>query len=155
MTTTYSVLHIDDDPATTRFITSMLRKRGIEAAELNDPSIALEELMLHDYRVVLLDIDMPGIDGLDLLKQIKQRDGGISVIMLTGLVSQTSVLKSMRYGALACLFKPLKDIQPLLDALATAFDSTTRWWATVEELSEMRREHSMGPQLVRAQEHLT
>ena len=139
-TTNYPVLHIDDDPATTRFVTTMLHKHGIEAAELNDPTAALDTLLANNYRVVILDIDMEGIDGLELLKKIKQMDGGIHVIMLTGLVSQSTVIRSMRYGALACLFKPVRDVRALVEVLHVAFDNTTRWFDSLKALAEMRKQ---------------
>ena len=135
----YPVLHIDDDPAITRLVTKLLRKKGIEAAELNDPTQALDVLLKHNYRVVLLDFDMPGINGMELLTNIKRRDGGINVIVLTGLISQATALTAMRRGALACLFKPLDDIKPLLDAIQIAFDNTNRWWDTLRKLADMRR----------------
>lgn len=145
----YPVLHIDDDPAVTRMVTLLLRSRGIEAAELNDPERALDILMTHDYRVVLLDIDMPGLNGLDLLSRIKHRDGGVNVIMLTGLVSQTSVLASMRRGAMACLFKPIDDPQTLIDAITIAFENTNRWWDTLGHLSALRRQGAPQRQPIR------
>jgi DNA-binding NtrC family response regulator len=141
-TTCYPVLHIDDDPTITQLVTSLLRKRGIEAAELNDPMRALDVLLEHDYRVVLLDIDMPGINGMDLLTQIKRRDGGVNVIVLTGLVSQATALMAMRRGALACLFKPIVSIKPLLGAIQVACDHTNRWRNTLQQLSDIKRKVS-------------
>lgn len=140
--TCYPVLHIDDDPTITRMVTSMLRKNGIEAAELNHAERALDVLLKHDYRVVLLDIDMPEINGMDLLTQIKRRDGGVNVIVLTGLVSQATALMAMRRGALACLFKPIVSIKPLLGAIQVAFDNTNRWRETLQQLSDIKRQVS-------------
>lgn len=137
---TYPVLHIDDDPAVTRMVTRMLQKKGLEAAELNDPHQALDILLKHDYRVVLLDIDMPGINGMELLTSIKRRDGGVNVIVLTGLISQATALMAMRRGALACLFKPINDIQPIIEAIQLAFDNSNRWWNTLRQLSDMKRQ---------------
>lgn len=136
---TYPVLHIDDDPAVTRLVTRMLQKKGLQAAELNDPHHALDVILTHDYRVILLDIDMPGINGMELLTSIKRRDGGVNVIVLTGLVSQATALMAMRRGALACLFKPINDIQPIIEAVRLAYDNTNRWWRTLRQLSDMKR----------------
>ena len=61
--------------------------------------------------VVLMDIDMPGKDGLTLLREIKQRDAGIKTIMLTGMVSMETVLHATRLGAEEFLFKPIKDLK--------------------------------------------
>ncbi len=135
-----AVLHIDDDPQVTRLVAARLRRHGYEVTSLTDPRGALRELMQNQWRVVLLDIDMPGVNGLDLLREIKAYDGGVQVIMLTGVVSMNTLLQSFRLGAEACLFKPLTDDRPLLDALADTFRKIDRWWETLEELSRRRCE---------------
>ncbi len=142
----YPILHIDDDPAITRLVTSLLRRKGLEAEELNDPMLALDVLLKHNYRVVLLDFDMPGINGMELLTKIKSHDGSVNVIVLTGLISQATALTAMRRGALACLFKPLTDLQPLLDTIQIAFDNTNRWWDTLRRLSDLKRKEQQSVQ---------
>ena len=134
-----SILHVDDDLQVTRMVAQRLNVHGYQVTSLNDPSLALKELMCNQWRVVLLDIDMPGINGLDLLREIKAYDGGIQVIMLTGLVTLTSILQSFRWGAEACLFKPLGSIEPLLEALGDTFRKIDRWSEALEELSRRRQ----------------
>ncbi|MBX7168405.1 MAG: response regulator [Pirellulales bacterium] len=136
---TRTVLHVDDDPALTRVIAKKLEKRGFQVVQLNDPTKAIEELMRTQVRVVISDIDMPQLNGLDLLKQIKAFDGGVQVLMLTGLVTMTSVLQSLRWGAEACVFKPIADVDPLVAALDDAFRKLDRWWHALEELSHRKR----------------
>ncbi len=133
-----AVLHIDDDPQVTRLVAARLKSHGYEVISLNDSRGALRELMQNQWRVVLLDIDMPGVNGLDLLREIKAYDGGVQVIMLTGVVSMNTLLQSFRFGAEACLFKPLADERPLLDTLEDTFRKIDRWWDTLEELSQRR-----------------
>lgn len=138
--TKHSVLHIDDDPQVTRIVNRQLSLRGYEVTSLNDPSLVVDYLLENECRVVISDIDMPGINGIELLQQIKRQDGGVQVIMLTGLVTMTSVLRSLRLGAEACLFKPLTKVDPLDQALQDSFRKLDRWWNTLEELSQRRRE---------------
>lgn len=133
-----AILHIDDDPQVTRVVAARLHTHGYEVISLNDSRGALRELMQNQWRVVLLDIDMPGVNGLDLLREIKAYDGGIQVIMLTGVVSMNTLLQSFRFGAEACLFKPLADERPLLEVLKDTFRKIDRWWDTLEELSQRR-----------------
>ncbi len=45
-----------------------------------------------------------------------------------------------RRGALACLFKPINDIQPIIEAIKLAFDNSNRWWNTLRQLSDMKRQ---------------
>ena len=133
------VLHVDDDPAMTRFIGHFLTRYGFETRAVNDPQLAIPELLRSEARVVLLDIDMPGINGLDLLRKIKECDGGVQVIMLTGIVNLTSVLDTLRSGAEACFFKPLQDITPLIEALNDTFRKLDRWVLTIQQLQQQRR----------------
>lgn len=133
------VLHVDDDPGTTRLVAAMLGAQGIDVTQLNDPRQALDMVLNGNYRVVVLDIDMPGVDGIELLQQIKHADGGTAVIMLTGIVSLSSALRTMRRGAHACLFKPLVDADALLECIREVTRNMHRWWDTLKQLSELRR----------------
>jgi CheY-like chemotaxis protein len=133
------ILHVDDDPEVTGLVAEYLKDRGYESVAVHDPRQVIARLPCYQERVVLLDIDMPHITGLELLPQIKKFDGGIQVVMLTGLVTMTSVLQSLRLGAEACLFKPITDIEPLFDALEACRRKLDRWWNTLDELSRRRK----------------
>jgi len=111
------VLHVDDDPATTRVIAVQLRKFGIDVQSINDPHEAMPCLLRDQHRVVILDVDMPGVSGFQLLDEIKRHDSGIRVVMLTGRVTTNTVIQSRQGGAEACFFKPLANVGALVDAL--------------------------------------
>ena len=94
---------------------------------------------------------MPRINGLDLLKEIKAFDGGMQVVMLTGLVTMTTVLQSLRCGAESCFFKPIADIRPLVAGLEACFQKIERWWETLDELSSRRKAEALsGPATMEA-----
>jgi DNA-binding response OmpR family regulator len=114
------VLHVDDDPVTTRMIAVQLRKFGIDVTSINDPFEAMPRLLCDQHRVVLLDIDMPGLGGFELLEQIKRYDSGIRVVMLTGRATTNTVIQSRQSGAEACFFKPLANVGALVDAIRGA-----------------------------------
>ncbi len=137
------ILHVDDDRLMTEIMRERLEPYGYRVIPINDPSNIVEVLMRNNCRVVLLDVQMPQVNGLEVLSQIKQYDGGVLVIMLTGLVSMTSVLESMRRGAEACLFKPLNDVQPLVKSLEAAFQKIDYWWDTLQDLTRRRRDEKL------------
>ena len=132
------ILHIDDDPQFTRLVSGLLGDCGFTVVALNDPSLAIDELVRSQRRIVLLDIDMRAVDGLTLLRDIKNFDSGIQVIMLTGIVSLSTVLQSERWGAEACFFKPLESIEPLVEALAAVYRKFDRWWAALDAMASHR-----------------
>ncbi len=134
-----TLLHVDDDPQLTALIQRQLAVHQITTIPLNEPAQVMEQLGQTRTRLVLLDVDMPGKDGLQLLQEIKEFDGTILVVMLTGLVGQTTVIRSLRYGAEACFFKPVRDIQPLVACLEDCFRKIDRWWKCLSELVERKR----------------
>jgi DNA-binding response OmpR family regulator len=134
-----TILHIDDDPQLTRLVAQYLGPLGYEVTSLNDPEQTLRVLSDSHHRVVLLDIEMPNVNGLTLLQEIKRAYGGSQVIMLTGLVSVQTLLQSHRWGAEYCIFKPLTSGAPLVEAIEAAFRKIDHWWNALEELSKQRR----------------
>jgi DNA-binding NtrC family response regulator len=137
------VLHVDDDPSMLRLVAETLGNDGYEVVSLDDPQQASRSLLTTGARVVLLDIDMPQVDGLTLLNELKAEDGGVQVIMVTGVVSMNTVLQSMRLGAEACVFKPLNDFDPLRTAVSAAFDKIDHWWDSLHDLNQ--RKTSLQP----------
>jgi CheY-like chemotaxis protein len=130
---------VDDDPQITRLVEAHLESFGFEVTAIHDPREVIQNIPKLEQRVVLLDIDMPRINGLELLKELKSFDGGILAVMLTGIVTQTTVFRSLRLGAEACFFKPLTDPLPLVDALTDCFRKLDRWWNTLDELVQRRK----------------
>ncbi|MDZ4783873.1 MAG: response regulator, partial [Planctomycetia bacterium] len=138
-TTERVILHVDDDRLMTEIIRERLDAHGCRVIPINDPTSIIDVLVRNNCRVVLLDVQMPQANGLE----IKQYDGGVMVIMLTGLVSMTSVLESMRRGAEACFFKPLHDVEPLVQSLDAAFQKIDHWWNTLQDLTSRRRDEKL------------
>lgn len=127
------ILHVDDDLDMLHLVRHYLGD-DYDLNSLQDPSRCIDELVRSGSRMVILDIDMGRYNGIDLLSTIKELDGGIHVIMLTGLVSMETVLRSMRYGAEACVFKPLYDGRELQEVVESTQRKIGRWHASVKDL---------------------
>ena len=136
------ILHVDDDPDMARLVAAQLEPFGYSVTPLCDPTQTIDKLVHGRYRVVLLDIDMPGMNGLEVLEQIKEYDAGIQVIMLSGMVTLSNALEALRGGAEACFFKPIESIEPLVEALDGAFRKIDHWWNALRDLSR-RKEAGM------------
>ena len=139
-----TVLHVDDDLDLLRVVSRKLTSSGYEVFSLADPIEALQTIHRKNIRLVLLDIDLPRMNGLDVLRQIKKEDGGVQVILLTGVESISTVLQAMRWGAEACVFKPLTDFESLLCEIESAFHKIERWWKMLAEIRELRKLELVG-----------
>ncbi len=139
-----TILHVDDDKCMLRFVKKLLSGFDYDVVSVQDSSQALDALAASNARLVILDIDMPEIDGLTLLEHIKTYDGGVLVIMLSGVVTMMTALEAMRMGAEACVFKPINDLQPLQSAIEAAFLKIESWENAIREL-EQRRSAELTP----------
>ncbi|MBA3805243.1 MAG: sigma-54-dependent Fis family transcriptional regulator [Acidobacteria bacterium] len=100
------VLVVDDDNLLRKLVTDQLSRSGFEAAPAASAQEAFEALKQKDYDVVLLDIQMPGLSGLDALREIRKMEDAPEVIMLTADTSLPTGLEAMRLGAYDYLTKP-------------------------------------------------
>ena len=149
MKTEKIVLHVDDDQAILDIVGFSLKKRGYKVISIRDPTTALPILCKSGARVAILDIEMPGMDGLTLLREIKQRDAGIKTIMLTGMVSMGVVLHATRLGAEECVFKPIKDLNHVGDAVERCFSNIDSWWEALREWMDRSSQETSVQSLVR------
>ncbi len=113
------VLLVDDEEEFVSALAERLDIRGIEAKVATDGEQALEIIGDESFDVIVLDVIMPGISGLEVLQRIKSEGIGASVILLTGHGSTKEGLEGMRMGAFDYLMKPL-DIDELIAKMKEA-----------------------------------
>jgi DNA-binding NtrC family response regulator len=103
------VLIIDDDDSVRSMIPRELGRRGIGPTTAKDGEEGLKLLDQGQFPVVLCDINMPGMSGLDVLRRVKERDGDLTeVIMLTGQATIEKAVEAMKAGAFTFLEKTTK-----------------------------------------------
>ena len=100
------VLLVDDEEDFRKTLANRLRKRNFEVTEAESGPQALEALDRQAGDIVVLDVRMPGMDGLEVLKRVKEDHPQLEVIMLTGHASVESGIEGMRLGAFDYLMKP-------------------------------------------------
>ena len=114
------LLIVDDEE---RFLTTtktLLQKRGITTFISTNGPKAMEILDSERIDVVILDVKMPGLDGIEVLRVIKKRHPLVEVIMLTGHASAESAVGGLNLGAFDYLMKPC-EIQTLMDKVNEAY----------------------------------
>ena len=109
----YRVLLVDDEEEFVSALSERLMLRGIEVDSALNGEEALARLVEKEFEVVILDVLMPGLGGLEVLKQIKSTHQNTQVILLTGHGSTREGIEGMRLGAFDYLIKPV-DIEEML-----------------------------------------
>jgi response regulator RpfG family c-di-GMP phosphodiesterase len=101
------VLVVDDEAYIREIICRKLGGEGYDCDDAGDAESALARLSQDPYDCILSDINMPGMDGIELLRTIRRTDGDVAVIMITGAPDLDGALEAMRLGAYDHLAKPL------------------------------------------------
>ncbi len=102
-----NVLVVDDDLEVCEFLEAFLVEDGYQVRTVNDPTQAIGVLRETEYHVVILDLIMPRLSGLELLDQIRGIDSDIAVIVLTGKPSVDSATESIALEVSAYITKPV------------------------------------------------
>lgn len=116
---TYKALLVDDEMDFVSTLAERLGLRDVDAAVATDGYEALEYIDRHKPPVVVLDVMMPGLNGLEVLAQIKNKHPGVQVILLTGRGLTKDGIEGMRRGAFDYMVKPVK-IEELLEKMNQA-----------------------------------
>jgi DNA-binding NtrC family response regulator len=140
-----TLFHVDDDPSILRLVNHTLTNRGYKVCSINDPDAVLPMLRQSLARLVLLDLDMPKKDGLTLLREIKQFDGSIQVIVVTGYASMNTIVQATCLGAEECIFKPITDLSELGEAVDRTYEKMLRWWRLLRDWTDRQEKAGIMP----------
>jgi len=120
----FRVLVVDDEPDFLETLVKRLNKRRVDATGTDSGRKALELLENESFDVVILDVRMPGLDGIETLREIKRKRPFMEVIMLTGHGSVESGMQGMQLGAFDYVLKPA-EIDDLLERVQQAYQRKT------------------------------
>jgi len=113
--TSKGIIHIiDDEPVIHDVLGQLLTSEGYEVESSSSGEEALEKHSSESYDVILLDVLMPGMDGIEVLRRIKKIDPLAAVIIITAYASVESAIDAMKIGALDYIQKPFKHDSLLL-----------------------------------------
>ncbi len=102
------ILVVDDEPDIRLILADCLESYGFLVGTAASGLEALRELEHTRYDGMLLDIRMPGLDGLEVVKQVQQVHPALPIIMVTGSVACASAVEALKAGAKAYILKPFK-----------------------------------------------
>lgn len=137
----FNVLVVDDEQEFRDITVKRLEKRGLKAKGAESGEKALEILEHSHTDVVLLDVKMPGIDGIETLRRIRGLKPLVEVVLLTGHASVDSGIEGMKLGAFDYLMKPI-ELEPLMEKLADAYEKKRLHQEKIEQ-AQLKRHMAM------------
>lgn len=100
------ILLVDDEKDFLDVMSERIEARGMEVTKADSAAKALEQVASEGYDAIVLDLMMPGMDGLETLKAIKEKNPDLQVILLTGHATVEKGIEAMKLGALDFVEKP-------------------------------------------------
>lgn len=140
-----TLIHMGIDSEFTRALVECLVGRGINVVSVETPALLIAELKTCQHRVVVFDIDFPGIDGLELLREIKRYDGCTQVIGLTSIDVVALLIQSYQDGAEACFLKPAATMESIVAAVEDVFQKIDRWWDCLRDVVKYKQTRGAVP----------
>ena len=116
------VLLVDDEEDFLTMLSERLKVRGLMVTTVTRGEDAVDEIDNQKFDLIVLDLSMPGIDGLETLKRIKAKQPDAEIIMLTGQGTIKTSMEAMKLGAEDFMEKPV-DIAQLMDRISDAKDN--------------------------------
>ncbi len=132
----YNVLFVDDEVDFLETLMKRMKKRNVNVAGVKSGMEALAFLEKNASDAVVLDVRMPGMDGIETLRAIKEKYPLVEVIMLTGHASLEVARQGMELGAFDYLMKPI-NIDELLYKIQDAYQKKTIQERKIQHLKEV------------------
>ncbi|WDP92518.1 MAG: sigma-54-dependent Fis family transcriptional regulator [Desulfobacter sp.] len=102
----YRILIVEDDPKMNQGLVHILSKQGYKAESVDRAETALEKIKDTAYDLIITDLKLPGIDGMELLKAVKEYDPGVLILMITAYGTVDTAVAAMKQGAEDYVLKP-------------------------------------------------
>ncbi len=138
------ILVVDDNESTLNLLNVFLTQKGYEVTLAKDGIEAFDLIRKRPFPVVITDIKMPRMNGIELIEKIKNTYPMIRVIITTGHVKFQYGLSAFTNGAETIIFKPF-DFQKLDEAIQRSFEFLDQWEIKLKELQEYNKEEEEIP----------
>ncbi len=122
-----SILIVDDEVQLLESLKRHFDLEGINADICSDPREVVQKLLNDHYNIIITDIKMPGMDGVELLRRIKDVNPMCVVIVMTAYSNMSYLLDCFSAGAADYFAKPFHDLDLLVDAVKCAIERVARW----------------------------
>lgn len=121
------ILIVDDEKNITDSLGLHLQLEGYNVFTTNNPLNAPDIIVENNIHVVISDVEMPELNGIDLLRKIKESNGTVRVIMMTNNITFSNLISCLSYGAGDLLLKPFENLEEVSRAVIMEFKKLEKW----------------------------
>ncbi len=122
-----SVLIIDDEQIILDSLAAIFKRHGIEAETESNPLEALRRYRERHFNIVLVDVLMPEMNGVEVVRAIKRTNPLCNIIIMTAFSNMMHVVDCIEAGAVDYITKPFSDLHVLLNVVQTTIERVNRW----------------------------
>src|SRR6185503_6619793 len=119
------ILIVDDDHGQRSLLETFLRAQGFRTQSAASGEAALQLLAEDEFSMMISDVRMPGMSGIETLRRVRQKHPDLPVLLVTAFADIRSAVTAMRDGAVNYLAKPI-DLEELITTVRLALDPTSR-----------------------------
>ena len=130
----YKILIVDDEDTILELLSDYLTESGFSVETINNPVEALKIVEKGVIKIVLTDIKMPEMSGIELLENIKRINGLVQVVIMTGYGSLENTVRCLEQGANDYLLKPFNNMDEVKSVINKTIEKLDRWENVLKDI---------------------
>ena len=130
----YKILIVDEEEEVLCTIKKHLEQEGYIVETTQSGTNAFEKVKSDKYHIVLINVVMPEMDGLELLREIKKYDPMTQIIMMTECSTMDKILSALEYGANDYIYKPLENVEYVMSVIDHSVQKLERWREAIVQI---------------------
>ncbi len=103
-----NILIVDDDPEICAYMKTMLEATGYRVTTLSDPTLVVDQVRAEEFHVLIIDLMMPKMDGIELISQIRKIDSDVAIMVFTGYPSVETAVDALKLNVSDYVKKPFE-----------------------------------------------
>ncbi|QQX81791.1 response regulator [Shewanella sp. KX20019] len=132
-----TILFVEDDPVFRKIVTAFLESRGAIVIEADDGEVGLNVFKKQRFDIVVADLSMPKLGGLEMLKAMNKYSPGTPSIIISGNQVMADVIEALRHGASDYLVKPVADLFLIENSVLESINSSLEASLQIDELESL------------------
>ena len=130
----YKILIVDEEEVVLCTLKKHLEQEGYIVETTQSGTNAFEKVKSDKYHIVLINVVMPEMDGLELLKEVKKYDPMTQIIMMTECSTMDKILSALEYGANDYIYKPLENVEYVMSVIDHSVQKLERWREAIVQI---------------------